>query len=189
MMLRRRSGFSLLKSRRSRVSARPRSDDRTVSVRLRALGVALAVLCAVAPSLPLGMLFSQPPLPMAGLWLAFGYATEREGKPRAWIDPLVLCLIGLLQDLFAGGPLGLHVLLFVGAYVIAGIVSRSGMSGSEPLNVWAAFVATCLGVLLLAWAVAPLGVGPGVEFTSFGLTLLITAALFTITMKLYRQDI
>jgi len=191
-MRRRRGGFSLLKSRRSyssRVSTPSRADERVMSVRLRALGLALAVICAIAPALPLGPLFAQPPLPMAGLWVAFGYATERENKPRAWLDPLILALLGWLQDVFAGGPFGLHALLFVGAYVLAGMIRRGGMSGSEPLRVWAAFAATCVGVLLLAWAAAPTAVGRDLEFTAFGLTLAITAALFAVTMRLYRQDL
>lgn len=190
-MFRRRSGFSLLKPRRGfgvRL-APPRADDRTRLLQRKAVGLTLAVICAVAPSLPLGPLFAQPPLPMAALWLAFGYATERENKPRAWLDPLTLAALGVLQDVFSGGPLGLHVLLFLGGYVVAGIVSRAGMSGSEPRNVWAAFLATCLGELLIAWAVGPLAVGADLELTAFALTLLITAGLFAITMKLYRQDL
>jgi hypothetical protein len=191
-MRRRRGGFSLSRGRRgfaTRAAAVLKGSERVISLRLGALGLALAVFCALAPALPWGPMFAQPPIPLAGLWVAFGLATDREGKARMWSGPLLLVLLGLLQDLLLGAPPGFHALLFVGCYLIAWAVARGGMSGSERPVVWTAFALTCLGVLGLAWLIAPQVLGRGVEFGPFGLTLAITAALFWLTMKLYRQDV
>lgn len=191
-MRRRRRSFSLSRSRRgiaTRAAAVLKGSERVLSVRLRAFGLALAVLCIMAPVLPWGPVFAQPPVPLAGLWVAFGLATEREGKARSWSGPLLLVLLGLLQDLSAGASPGFHPLLLIGGYGIAWGVARGGMSGSERPVVWTAFLFTCLGVLGLAWLVAPQVLGRGVELGPFGLTLLITAMLFWFTMKLYRQDV
>jgi hypothetical protein len=45
---------------------------------LRALGFTLAVLSVILPALPLGPLFAQPPMPLAVLWAAYGWAAEDE---------------------------------------------------------------------------------------------------------------
>ena len=55
----------------------------------------------ILPALPLGPVFAQPPLPLAVLWAAYGWAAEDNG----WRAPVALAMLGLLHDQLAGGPL------------------------------------------------------------------------------------
>ncbi|HRE45411.1 MAG TPA: hypothetical protein PKY87_15760, partial [Terricaulis sp.] len=50
---------------------------------LRAFGLVLAIASVILPALPLGPLFAQPPLPLAVLWAAYGWAAEDEAGWRA----------------------------------------------------------------------------------------------------------
>ena len=61
-----------------------RAPSRTM---LRAWGFALAVASVILPALPLGGLFAQPPIPLAVLWAAYGWAAEDESS---WRAPVIL---------------------------------------------------------------------------------------------------
>jgi len=146
---------------------------------LRAWGFALAVASVVLPALPMGPLFAMPPMPLAVLWAAYGWAAEDES---GWRAPVTLALLGLLHDQLAGGPYGLFMLLYLAAYLI-GRVAAGAMSAPNLVSLWGGFIVTTgltiVIVLLIAAVITPIAVIPYAE------AALITAILFPIVRPLY----
>jgi cell shape-determining protein MreD len=142
-------------------------------------GLALAVLSVVLPALPLGPLFAQPPLPLAVLWAAYGWAAEDES---GWRAPITLAVLGLLHDQLAGGPYGLFMLIYLSAYLI-GRFAAVIMSAPNLISLWGGFVATTLFTIVIVVVVervfAPIAVIPYVE------AAIITAILFPLVRPLY----
>ncbi|MBC7769239.1 MAG: hypothetical protein H7124_10675, partial [Phycisphaerales bacterium] len=145
----------------------------------RAWGLALAIASVILPALPLGPLFAQPPLPLAVLWAAYGWAADDES---GWRAPLTLAVLGLLHDQLAGGPYGLFVLIYLSAYLI-GRVAAVAMSAPNLVSLWGGFIVTALLTILIVVGVerllAPIAVVP------YAQAALITAILFPLVRPLY----
>ncbi len=148
---------------------------------LRALGLAIAIASVVLPALPLGPLFAQPPLPLAALWAAYGWAAEGEGGVSA---PVTLAGLGLLHDQLAGGPYGLFVTLYLSAY-LAGRVAAAAMASPNLFSLWGGFFVTVVATVVVAWLVAPLGLGRNAPVRPYAEAAFITALLFPLVRPLY----
>jgi hypothetical protein len=148
---------------------------------LRAWGFAFAVLSVILPALPLGPAFAQPPLPLAVLWAAYGWAAEDES---GWRAPVTLALLGLLHDQLAGGPYGLFVVLYLSAYLV-GRVAAVAMSAPNLVSLWGGFIVTALITVGIAYFVAPLGLGRNVSVAPYAEAAIITAILFPLVRPLY----
>lgn len=159
----------------------PRGVSRPV---LRAWGLALAVASVILPALPLGPIFAQPPLPLAVLWAAYGWAAEDE---TGWRAPVALALLGLLHDQMAGGPYGLFVALYLSAFLMGRGVAVL-MSAPNLLSLWGGFFVTALLTILFAWVLAPIVMGRQVSVMPYAQAALITAVLFPLVRPLYMSD-
>jgi hypothetical protein len=148
---------------------------------LRAWGFALAVLSVILPALPMGPLFAQPPIPLAVLWAAYGWAAEDES---GWRAPITLAALGLLHDQLAGGPYGLFVVLYLAAYLI-GRVAAVVMSAPNLVSLWGGFIVTVLLTIAIAFFIAPLGLGRNVSVLPYAEAAAITAILFPLVRPLY----
>lgn len=148
---------------------------------LRAWGLALALLSVILPALPLGPLFAQPPLPLAVLWAAYGWAAEDES---GWQAPLALVALGLVHDQLAGGPYGLFPVLYLSAFLV-GRVAAVLMSAPNLVSLWGGFIVTTLITIGIAYFVAPLGLGHNVSVMPYAEAALITAILFPLVRPLY----
>jgi hypothetical protein len=148
---------------------------------LRAWGFAFAISSVILPALPLGPVFAQPPLPLAVLWAAYGWAAEDES---GWRAPLTLALLGLLHDQLAGGPYGLFVVLYLSAYLV-GRIAAVAMSAPNLVSLWGGFIVTALITIAIAFFVAPLGLGRNVSIAPYAEAAVITAILFPLVRPLY----
>ncbi len=148
---------------------------------LRAWGFAFAVLSVILPALPLGPVFAQPPLPLAVLWAAYGWAAEDES---GWRAPVTLALLGLLHDQLAGGPYGLFVVLYLSAYLV-GRIAAVVMSAPNLISLWGGFIVTTIITIGIAYVVAPLGLGRNVSVAPYAEAAVITAILFPLVRPLY----
>lgn len=148
---------------------------------LRAWGFALAVASVIAPALPLGALFAQPPLPLAVLWAAYGWAGEDESS---WRAPIVLAALGLLHDQLAGGPYGLFVALYLSAYIV-GRGAAVLMSAPNLVSLWGGFIVTAFATVLVAMVLAPWGLGRYASVRLYAEAAAITAILFPLVRPLY----
>jgi len=148
---------------------------------LRAWGLALALASVVLPALPLGSLFAQPPLPLAVLWAAYGWAAEDES---GWRAPLTLAVLGLLHDQLAGGPYGLFPVLYLAAYLV-GRGAAVVMSAPNLISLWGGFIFTTAVTIAVAALVAPLALGDNVSVLPYAEAATITAVLFPLVRPLY----
>jgi hypothetical protein len=146
---------------------------------LRAWGFVLATASVVLPALPLGPLFAQPPMPMAVLWAAYGWAAEDK---RGVSTPVTLAIFGLLHDQLAGGPYGLFTFLYLAVYLIGRVLAVI-MSAPNLVSLWGGFIATMLVSIavmaVIARVFAPIAIIPYAE------TAMITAVLFPLVRPLY----
>ncbi len=148
---------------------------------LRAWGFILAVASVILPALPLGPLFAQPPLPLAMLWAAYGWAAEDES---GWRAPLTLALFGLLHDQLAGGPYGLFPVLYLSAYLV-GQLAAGIMSAPNLISLWGGFIFTTLVTVGVAALVAPLALGGRVSIVPYAEAATLTAIIFPLVRPLY----
>lgn len=148
---------------------------------LRAWGLVLAVASVILPALPLGPLFAQPPMPLAVLWAAYGWAAEDES---GWRAPLTLTVLGLVHDQLAGNPYGLFVVLYLATYLL-GRTAATLMSAPNLVSTWGGFIATVLLTIAIAWLIAPLALGENVSVYPYAVAAVITAILFPVVRPLY----
>jgi hypothetical protein len=148
---------------------------------LRVLGFLLVALSVIGPSLPAGWLFQQPPMPVAALWAAYGWAAEDEGGLRS---PITLALFGLLHDVLAGGPLGLFMALYCSAYLVGRTVAIM-MSAPNLISLWGGFIVTALAAVAMAALLLRWSLGAHVSVRPFAEAVAITALLFPLARPLY----
>lgn len=151
---------------------------------LRFAGLVLALASVILPALPLGPLLAQPPLPLAVLWAAYGWAASDESGLSA---PLALTALGALHDQMAGGPYGLFVVLYLSAY-LAGRVAAVTMSAPNLVSLWGGFVVTAFATVGVAWLVAPLGLGRSAPLVPYAEAVAITCILFPLARPLYMDS-
>lgn len=148
---------------------------------LRLAGLALAVASVILPALPFGPLFAQPPLPLAVLWAAYGWAAEDQ---TGWRAPLALALLGVLHDQMAGQPYGLFAAIYLSAYLI-GRVAATLMSAPNLLSLWSGFMVTAALTVAVAWLLTRLAFGRDAHVGPYAEAAIVTAALFPIVRPLY----
>ncbi|MGE3143619.1 MAG: hypothetical protein AB7L65_09880 [Hyphomonadaceae bacterium] len=144
-------------------------------------GLALALISVTAPALPLGPLFAQPPLPLAALWAAYGWAADE--KP-GWGAPTALFALGLLHDQLAGGPYGLFPVLYLSAFLIGRVISNLA-SAPTLFATWGGFIITSFALIALAAVITRFAIGEHAGVRPFAEAVLITAILFPLTRALY----
>ena len=148
---------------------------------LRLIGLVLATILTILPALPLGPVAAQPPLPIAPLWAAYGWAADGEDS---WRAPVTLGLLGLLQDQLSGGPLGFYVLIFLTAFFIARVAANA-MRTANFISPWMGFGATAAGACVVAAVIAPWALGGTAAVSAFALAALSTTLLFPLVRPLY----
>jgi hypothetical protein len=148
---------------------------------LRAWGLVLAVISVVAPALPLGPLFAQPPVPLAVLWAAYGWAAEDNS---GWRAPIGLALLGLLHDQLAGEAYGVFVAIYLSAYLI-GRVAAATMSAPNLVSLWGGFIFTAAMTVGVAAIVAPIAHGGAATIIPYAEAAAISALLFPLVRPLY----
>jgi cell shape-determining protein MreD len=148
---------------------------------LRAWGLVIAVASVIVPALPMGPVIAQPPLPLAVLWAAYGWAAEDES---GWRAPVTLTVLGLLHDQLAGGPYGLFAVLYLAAYLV-GRGAAVIMSAPNLISLWGGFIFTTLVTVAIAAIIAPLALGDNVSILPYAEAATITAILFPLVRPLY----
>jgi cell shape-determining protein MreD len=148
---------------------------------LRAWGLVIAVASVIVPALPMGPVIAQPPLPLAVLWAAYGWAAEDES---GWRAPVTLTVLGLLHDQLAGGPYGLFAVLYLAAYLV-GRGAAVIMSAPNLISLWGGFIFTTLVTVAIAAIIAPLALGDNVSILPYAEAATVTAILFPLVRPLY----
>ncbi len=143
---------------------------------LPALAAMLATLLFGAPLRMFGIGLPEPLFPMV---LAFSWAVIRPSI----LGPLTLFFIGLFQDLFWGGPLGLWAVALLCAYGLA-LGGRSLMAGQGGAVMGAWYGAACCLALGVAYLFATIVSHQQPNLLGVIWQFLWTAALYPVAYKL-----
>jgi hypothetical protein len=146
-----------------------------------ALGLALAILCLLAPALPVGPLSHSPFVPLAVLWCAFGWAARGE---TGWRAPAALFGLGLAHDLISGGALGFFVVLYLAAFLI-GRGAANATRSHNLVTEWAGFAATVFAVGVIASLLGPMIYQGAFGIGNFAIAAAAATALFPVVRPLY----
>ena len=104
-----------------------------------------SMLVAMAPMQMPGYASVAPPLTLMSV---FYWAIHRPDLLR----PLVVFMIGVVQDLLGGGPVGLTPLIFMIAYWVV-LTQRRFFLGTSFLLLWLGFALVMGGAALVQWLV------------------------------------
>ncbi|HTI67490.1 MAG TPA: hypothetical protein VL460_08115 [Caulobacteraceae bacterium] len=140
------------------------------------LACMLATLMFATPVRAFGLSLPEPLFPMV---LAFAWAVIRPSV----LGPVALLLIGLFQDLFWGGPIGLWGLSLLVAYLVA-LLTRNLMAGQSGAVLWGWYVVLTLLTFGCAYGVSTLGSGVIPSLTATGLQFAATAVLYPLAHQL-----
>jgi rod shape-determining protein MreD len=152
----------------------------------------LPVLTAVAVTLlfavPLRIFGLQLPEPVFPMVLAFAWAVIRPSM----IAPFVLLALGLLLDLFWGGPVGLWAVALLAAYGLV-LAVRATLTGRGAVVMWIWYGAACALAFGVGTLVTVLKTGsipsPFALFWQFLITLLLYPFAHTLIERFDDADV
>ena len=108
--------------------------------------VTFTVLLIVFGMVPLGIPNFAPIMPALGVIAVFFWLVHRPDLMPAW----AVFLVGLVQDLLGGGPLGVGVFVLLVVYAaLAG--QRRYIARARFFLVWLVFVPVAAGAFVLTW--------------------------------------
>ncbi len=142
----------------------------------------LLMLVAMAPTHVPGLGMVAPPLTLISV---FYWAIHRPDLLR----PSVVFVLGVLQDLLTGLPVGLSALVFVIAYWVV-LTQRRFFLGNSFLLMWSGFAMIAAAAAVIQWAVYSLSQVTLVGFKPAGFQALLAIAIFPlpawVLMRLHR---
>ena len=138
-----------------------------------------ATIVFAAPLRIFGLAAPEPIFPVA---LAFAWAVVRPSL----LGPIVLLLLGLFQDLFWGGPLGLWAISLLLAYGLA-LLGRSLMVGQEieVIGVW--YLGSVLTAMTCAYVLTLINSHTPPNLVSALWQFLATAVLFPLVQRMLAE--
>lgn len=143
---------------------------------------ALTLLLVMVGMIPLRIPDLSPIVPSLGLIAVYYWSIYRPDLLPAW----AVFVIGLIQDLLGGGPLGVHAAVFVLAWAGIGSQRRLLATGSFSL-VWAVFLPTGAVAFLLIWLFHCLVVGALIQPEPAVFQYLTTVAVYPCLAWLFAQ--
>lgn len=151
---------------------------------LRWLGLPL-LLCLAATilfGLPLRLFGFGLPEPVFGMVLAFAWAVIRPSL----LAPFALLLVGLFQDIFWGGALGLWPLALLFAYGLV-LATRNMMAGQGRAMTWFWFAMACFGAEMIAYLATQMDARAAPNLLAVLWQLLATILLYPFADRLIEQ--
>jgi rod shape-determining protein MreD len=129
----------------------------------------LALFCVFVYASPLRVGNFTIPMPLFPFMVIYFWSMTRP----EFMPAMAIFLIGLLQDLLTGGPLGLWALTYL---VTTAILSTQidVIAGRGRGGMWAGFVLAVLLASGLAWGFARLALGPGPAGGRLGMEMLLS---------------
>lgn len=139
----------------------------------RGLPALLTLLLVLIGAVPIGAPLIGPVLPAFGLAAVFIFAIHRPDLMPHWLA----FMIGLIQDLVVGGPLGLNALLLL---VVQGLCSsqRRFLAGRPFWLVWLGFMMVALPASVVQWLIACAYLTAIVPYRDVLMQATVTTALF-----------
>ncbi len=135
----------------------------------------LALLFMIAAVVPLQVPGLSPIAPSWGLMAVFYWIFHRPDL----LPPWTIFLLGLIQDLLSGGPLGVNAFVLLVVYAGIGPLRRF-MTGAANRMIWASFLLIAAGAFSLSWGLNCLIIGRLIDPTPALLQCLMTVAFYPV---------
>ncbi|MEZ5893398.1 MAG: rod shape-determining protein MreD [Parvularculaceae bacterium] len=133
----------------------------------------LGVLGVILLASPLRLFEGAAPTPVFPLVIIFFWSIYGPD----YLPPFVVFMIGLLQDLLTGGPLGLWPAVYLSTQYIV-MSQRAYFLGREQKVVWAGFAFAATGAGIILWLVMSLMSGALLPIEFPALQLLATVMIY-----------
>ena len=143
---------------------------------------ALTLLLVMVGMVPLRVPDLSPIIPSLGLIAVYYWAIYRPDLLPAW----AVFVVGLIQDLLGGGPLGVNAAVFLIAWAAIGSQRRLLTTGSFML-VWAVFLPVGAFAFLLIWLFHCLIVGALIQPEPAVFQYLTTVAVYPCLAWIFAQ--
>jgi rod shape-determining protein MreD len=143
------------------------------------LPMLLCMLATLAFATPLRLFGLALPEPLFPMVLAFSWAVIRPSV----LGPFCLLLIGVFQDLFWGGPIGLWALSLLIPYFLA-LLARNMMAGQSGAVLWGWYAAASVTAIACAYGFTAMTSGIAPNLTATVLQAAATAALYPLAHQL-----
>ncbi len=143
---------------------------------------ALTLLLVMGGMVPLRVPDLSPIIPSLGLISIYYWVIYRPDLMPGW----AVFLLGFIQDLLGGGPLGIHALVFLLMAATVGAQRRFLATGSFTL-VWALFLPVAAISFLLIWLLYCLNLGMLIDPRSAMFQYMTTVAVYPCLAWLFAQ--
>ena len=143
---------------------------------------ALTLILVMGGVIPLRIPEFSPVVPLLGLISIYYWAIHRPDLMPGW----AVFLLGLIQDLLGGGPIGIYALVFLLMVAAVGLLRRILATGSFTF-VWVVFLPAAAGAFLLIWVLYYLNLSMAIDPRSVIFQYLTTVALYPCLAWLFAQ--
>ncbi len=143
---------------------------------------ALTLLLVMGSIVPLRVPDFSPIMPSLGLISIYFWVIYRPDLMPGW----AVFLLGLIQDLLGGGPLGIYALVFLLTVAAVGAQRRFLATGSFTL-VWALFLPVAAAAFVLIWLLYCLNLNMLIDPRSTMFQYLTTVAVYPCLAWLFAQ--
>ena len=143
---------------------------------------ALTLLLVMAAMVPLRVPDLSPIVPSLAIVAIYYWVIYRPDLMPGW----AVFLLGLVQDLLGGGPIGVHALVFLLLVAAVGAQRRFLATGSFAL-VWVVFLPVAAVSFFLIWALFCLNLGMLIDSRSVLFQYLTTVAVYPCLAWLFAQ--
>lgn len=143
---------------------------------------ALALLLVMAGMVPLRLPDLSPIVPLFGLIAVYYWSIYRPDLLPGW----AVFLLGLVQDLLSGGPVGVYALVFLLLSAAVGSQRRFLATGSFTV-VWAIFLPVAATAFFLMWLLYCLNLDLLIDARSVTFQYLTTIAVYPCLAWLFAQ--
>ena len=143
---------------------------------------ALTLLLVMVAMVPLRVPELSPIVPSLGIIGVYYWAVYRPDLMPGW----AVFLLGLIQDLLGGGPIGIYALVFLLLITLVGAQRRFLATGSF-VFVWAIFLPVAATAFLLIWLLYCLNLDMLIDPGSVVFQYLTTVAVYPCLAWLFAQ--
>ena len=142
----------------------------------------LGLMGVIVLALPIRLFEGFAPTPLIPLVVVFFWSVYGPD----YLPPASVFVIGLLQDLLTGGPLGLWAVVYLVTQFVV-LSQRSYFLGREQKVVWIGFAVVAVGASMILWLVMSLMSGALLPFFALTAQMAATVLIYPLFGMAFRQ--
>ena len=142
----------------------------------------LALICVLISLIPFGLVTHWLVFPALTLTAIYFWAINQPSL----LPPIVIFMIGLLQDFLSGGPIGLWAFVYLVAF--AAVLSQRNILHAQPFPMlWAGFLMMALMVGVILWLVGSFYYSQALNVVPIMLQVVVTALVYPVMNRIFKS--